>query len=237
MEHRAPDHLNPRMREFLAGREMVFISTADGAGVCHASFQAGPPGFVRILDDRTVLCPAYSGAGVAASLGDIAQNAHVCLLFVDPADCGASLRLSGRARLIEHTAVEAFAPLLRRMSGIEHLDDVVGGRRRTPEQWVLVNIVEAHFDVSELTIAQAAAAVPARAGAPVPAPAAARAPAPVGAPVPAPAAARAPAPVGAPVPAPAAVPALAGRPQTGVAVDDDELSYLLPPAWAEVARR
>ena len=60
------DHLNAAMRA--AQQEMVFIATADAHGACDGSFRAGLPGFVRVLDAKTVLYPEYRGNGVLCTL-------------------------------------------------------------------------------------------------------------------------------------------------------------------------
>ena len=208
------DRLNPLIKEYLARQEMVFISTSDAGGECDASFRAGPPGFVRVLDERTVMYPEYRGNGVMASVGNMSENPHIGLLFVDFLHSGVGLHINGRARIIEHAAVEAFAPLLRRVAGIETLTDVLGDRCRTPERWVLVDIVEAYIHCSRHV--PILAHVPGDDG---------RAPArgdhfkakdePRPWTEPAPARVAAPEPV-------LAVTAL---------TDDDELGYLLPPAW------
>ena len=51
------NHLNPYMREFISKQEMVFIATADSKGECDCSFRAGKQGFVRVLDDKSLVCP------------------------------------------------------------------------------------------------------------------------------------------------------------------------------------
>jgi len=48
------DRLNQRMVQFIGRQEMVWIATADAHGACDCSLRAGPPGFVQVLDDRTV---------------------------------------------------------------------------------------------------------------------------------------------------------------------------------------
>ena len=48
------DRLNDHMREFIGRMEMAFIATADAHGECDASFRTGPPGFVLVLDERTL---------------------------------------------------------------------------------------------------------------------------------------------------------------------------------------
>ncbi|HEX3975698.1 MAG TPA: pyridoxamine 5'-phosphate oxidase family protein [Solirubrobacteraceae bacterium] len=143
------DHVNPLMREYLARQEMVFISTSDAHGECDASFRAGPPGFVRVLDQYTVIYPEYKGNGVMASLGNMAENPHVGMLFVDFFHSGVGLHINGRAHIVEHRAVEAFLPMLLRSSGVETLWDVVADRKKTPERWVVVQIIEAYIHCSK----------------------------------------------------------------------------------------
>ena len=53
------DHLNPLMQQFIARQEMAFIATADASGACDCSFRAGTPGFVQVLDEKTVAYPEY----------------------------------------------------------------------------------------------------------------------------------------------------------------------------------
>jgi predicted pyridoxine 5'-phosphate oxidase superfamily flavin-nucleotide-binding protein len=143
------DHINPLMREYLARQEMVFISTSDAHGECDASFRAGPPGFVRVLDPYTVIYPDYKGNGVMASLGNMAENPHVGMLFVDFFHSGVGLHINGRAHIVEHRAVEAFLPKFLRSSGVEALWDVVPDKKKTPERWIVVQVVEAYVHCSK----------------------------------------------------------------------------------------
>jgi predicted pyridoxine 5'-phosphate oxidase superfamily flavin-nucleotide-binding protein len=79
------DHLNPLMREFIGQQEMMFIATADVRGECDCSFRAGPPGFVRVLNERQLMYPEYRGNGVMASLGNMGRQSPyrfvLCRLF------------------------------------------------------------------------------------------------------------------------------------------------------------
>jgi predicted pyridoxine 5'-phosphate oxidase superfamily flavin-nucleotide-binding protein len=144
------DHLNPLMQEYLARQEMMFVSTADANGECDSSFRAGPPGFVRILDERTIMYPEYRGNGVMASMGNISENPHVGLLFVDFFHSGVGMHVNGRARVIEHTAVEAFAPLVERLGGsLGELADTLAEKTKIPERWVMVEIIEAYIHCSK----------------------------------------------------------------------------------------
>src|SRR5690348_11766817 len=94
------DHLNERMRGFISRQEMMFLATADGGGDCDSTLRAGPPGFVRVLDQEHLSWPEYRGNGVMASLGNITENARVGLLFID---FGAviGLHVNGTAEIVE----------------------------------------------------------------------------------------------------------------------------------------
>jgi predicted pyridoxine 5'-phosphate oxidase superfamily flavin-nucleotide-binding protein len=104
-DHQVLDHLNEHMQTFLARMEMVFIATADAAGEADCSFRAGPPGFVCVLDERTLAYPEYRGNGVMASLGNIAENAHIGLLFIDFCGDAIGLHVNGRASIVEDDAL------------------------------------------------------------------------------------------------------------------------------------
>jgi predicted pyridoxine 5'-phosphate oxidase superfamily flavin-nucleotide-binding protein len=129
------DHLNDRMREFVARQEMMFVSSASGDGECDCTFRAGPPGFVSVLDAQTLAWPEYRGNGVMASLGNMSENAHVGLLFVDFFTDLIGLHVNGRTTIVEDAAMRERHPDLP--------VDSVPGRR--PERWVTVHVVEAYI--------------------------------------------------------------------------------------------
>ncbi|HSK90336.1 MAG TPA: pyridoxamine 5'-phosphate oxidase family protein [Euzebyales bacterium] len=138
------DHLNPAMREFVTRQEMVFVATSDGAGECDCSFRAGPAGFVHVIDERSLAYPEYRGNGVMASLGNVTDNAHVGLLFVDFFDDIIGLHVNGGAEVIENdeVLVRSDLPASMREAGVAR-----GGRR--PERWVWVTVEEAYIHCSK----------------------------------------------------------------------------------------
>jgi predicted pyridoxine 5'-phosphate oxidase superfamily flavin-nucleotide-binding protein len=93
-------HLNDRMRAFIGRQTMIFLATADAGGDCDSTFRAGPPGFVRVLDERHVSWPEYRGNGVMASLGNITENPRVGLLFIDFREV-IGLHVNGTAEIVE----------------------------------------------------------------------------------------------------------------------------------------
>lgn len=81
---------------FIAARDMFFLATCDADGRPQCSYKGGDPGFVRVLDERTLAFPCYDGNGTFLSMGNVATNAHVGLLFID-FERGSRLRLNGEA--------------------------------------------------------------------------------------------------------------------------------------------
>ncbi|WP_181143848.1 pyridoxamine 5'-phosphate oxidase family protein [Streptomyces cinnamoneus] len=127
-------HLNARMREFVARQEMFFLATADRRGTCDNTFRAGPPGFLRVLDDRTLAYPEYRGNGVLASLGNIEENPHVGILLIDFCRDRIGLHVNGSARLVDDADLRSAHPALPR--------DEAPGRRAVV--WVEVTVEEAY---------------------------------------------------------------------------------------------
>jgi predicted pyridoxine 5'-phosphate oxidase superfamily flavin-nucleotide-binding protein len=93
-------------RAFIERMDMFFLATADEQGRPQCSYKGGEPGFVRVLDERTIAFPSYDGNGMFLSLGNALGNPHVGLLFVD-FERQRRLRLNGVA------SVDEADPLLR----------------------------------------------------------------------------------------------------------------------------
>lgn len=70
-------------RAFIERATLFFLATADADGRPDCSYKGGAPGFVRVLDDRTLAFPDYDGNGMYRSLGNLRVNPQVGLLFVD----------------------------------------------------------------------------------------------------------------------------------------------------------
>jgi predicted pyridoxine 5'-phosphate oxidase superfamily flavin-nucleotide-binding protein len=114
-------YLLPSMVEFVTRMELVFVATSDGRGECDASLRAGPPGFVRVLDERHLAYPEYRGNGVHASLGNITENPHVGLLMIDFVKDAIGLHVNGRAKIVDDATLRAEHPDLP--------EDAAPGRR------------------------------------------------------------------------------------------------------------
>jgi hypothetical protein len=137
-------HLNPLMQAFIAHQEMLFIATADAHGECDCSFRAGLPGFVHILDEKTLLYPEYRGNGVVASLGNIAENPHIGMIFIDFFESTVGLHVNGTATIMENAALMDRPDI---PDAIRQDIAVEGGRKL--ERWVRVEVEEAYIHCSK----------------------------------------------------------------------------------------
>jgi predicted pyridoxine 5'-phosphate oxidase superfamily flavin-nucleotide-binding protein len=70
-------------RAFIEARDMFFISTVDEEGRPQCSYKGGEPGFVRVLDERTIAFPVYDGNGMYLTAGNLLVTKNVGLLFID----------------------------------------------------------------------------------------------------------------------------------------------------------
>jgi uncharacterized protein len=91
--------LNELTRQFVERSPFVCLATSAPDGTCDVSPRGDPAGFVRILDERTLLLPDRPGNRLADSLRNIIRNPKVGLLFVVPG-VGDTFRVNGRASLV-----------------------------------------------------------------------------------------------------------------------------------------
>jgi predicted pyridoxine 5'-phosphate oxidase superfamily flavin-nucleotide-binding protein len=97
-------------RAFIERCPMVFVATADANARPDCSYKGGLPGFVRVIDDRTLVIPDYDGNGMYRTWGNVSVNPHVGLLFVDFTEPD-RMRVNGTA------TISADDPLLAQFSG------------------------------------------------------------------------------------------------------------------------
>ena len=91
--------LNELTWQFIERSPFMCLATSAPDGSCDVSPRGDPAGFVRILDERTLLIPDRPGNRIVDSLRNILANPHVGLLFLIPG-VGDTFRVNGRARLV-----------------------------------------------------------------------------------------------------------------------------------------
>ena len=94
------DTIDDDDRSFIEGCDVLFIATADADGRPQCSYKGGEPGFVRVLDERTIAFPVYDGNGMYLTAGNALVNPHVGLLFID-FEQRRRLRLNGAASVAD----------------------------------------------------------------------------------------------------------------------------------------
>ena len=91
---------NDEDRAFIGRAAMFFIATADAGGRPDCSYKGGLPGFVRVLDERTLAIPDYDGNGMYRTWGNVLVNPRVGLLFLD-FENPKRIRVNGTAQVRE----------------------------------------------------------------------------------------------------------------------------------------
>jgi uncharacterized protein len=120
------DKLNELTRQFIERSPFMCIATADPDGGLDVSPRGDPAGFVRILDERTMLLPDRPGNRIADTLVNLLADPRIALLFMIPG-IGDSFRVNGRAvitddaELLAPSALEGKPPKLGLLVTIEEV--------------------------------------------------------------------------------------------------------------------
>jgi hypothetical protein len=104
-----------------------------------------------VLDERTVAYPEYRGNGVMASLGNISENPHVGLLFIDFGD-QIGLHINGGAQIVENAEFLDFLkehPAEQAILGDSVLKDIIESDGGHLERWLMVSVAEAYVQCSK----------------------------------------------------------------------------------------
>jgi predicted pyridoxine 5'-phosphate oxidase superfamily flavin-nucleotide-binding protein len=96
-------------RAFIERMDMFFLATADAAGQPTCSYKGGDPGFVRVVNDTTLAFPNYDGNGMYLSMGNLAINSAVGLLFID-FERQRRMRVDGSAAIVSDDELLAVYP-------------------------------------------------------------------------------------------------------------------------------
>ena len=92
------DHINAHYAQFIAASPFVILATYGTDGL-DCSPRGDPPGFVRIVDEKTLLIPDRRGNNRLDSLRNIIHNPKVGLIFLVP-NVGETIRVSGTAEIL-----------------------------------------------------------------------------------------------------------------------------------------
>ena len=135
VESKIADRLNDLTRQFIEQSPFVCVATASPDGGLDVSPRGDPAGFVRILDERTLLLPDRPGNKLADTLTNLLADDRIALLFLIPG-VGDSFRVNGRASIVQDE--DLLAP------------SAVDGK--TPQLGILVAVEEAYTQCSKALI-------------------------------------------------------------------------------------
>jgi uncharacterized protein len=129
------DRLNDFFRRYIEESPFVCLATASSDGRLDVSPRGDPAGFVRILDERTLLIPDRPGNRIADTLTNVLDSGRIALLFLVPG-VGETFRINGSAVLTDDP------DLL--------VDSAVEGK--PPKLGILVTVEEAYTQCSKALI-------------------------------------------------------------------------------------
>lgn len=75
--------ISPDIRHFIEKQTSVVLATASADGQPHVQHRGGPPGFIRVLDERTLVFADYEGNRQYITQGNLEENPRAQFLFVD----------------------------------------------------------------------------------------------------------------------------------------------------------
>ncbi len=101
-------------KAFIEAQDMFFLASVDHNGRPTVSYKGGDAGLVKVIDSRTLVFPNYDGNGMYMSMGNLAQNSEVGLLFI-------SFEKPHRIRVQGSATVSREDPLLAQFPGADIL--------------------------------------------------------------------------------------------------------------------
>lgn len=134
-ERKVLDRLDHFCRDFIALSPFLVLASSDSEGRADASPRGDGPGFVQVLDEKTLLIPDRRGNNRVDSFGNVLSSPGVGLVFFVPG-INETLRVNGRARLTRDTA----------------LLEPTTVQEKTPKLGLLVEVDEAYFHCGKALI-------------------------------------------------------------------------------------
>ena len=156
------DQLSGPDQAFIGSAEMFWLASVDAKGSPTVSYKGGAPGFVHILDDRTLLFPNYDGNGMYYSMGNVATTSSIGMLFMT-FDRPARLRVQGQAQLTDDAAMVGrfpgaqfavrvaitalitncprYIPRMTRVGGSRYIPDALTGEQHIPG-WKRIDMIQ-----------------------------------------------------------------------------------------------
>lgn len=99
--------MTAEVMEHIQQSPFAVLSTANAAGQCDASPRGGLPGFVKVLNERTLLIPDIKGNRLFQSFSNIVENPHAALIFFVPGK-DRTVRVNGNVKILIENDLKDF---------------------------------------------------------------------------------------------------------------------------------
>ena len=93
--------VTPDLAEFLADLDMFYLGTSNAEGQPYIQYRGGPPGFLKVLDSRTLAFADFGGNRQYITLGNLSENPKAFIFLMDYAN-SRRVKLWGTAKVIEN---------------------------------------------------------------------------------------------------------------------------------------
>ena len=92
--------ITPELAAFIEKQTSIFLATANGEGQPYIQHRGGPPGFLRVLDEKTIAFVDFAGNRQYISQGNLAENPKAYLFLIDYTQ-RRRIKIWGKAQVIE----------------------------------------------------------------------------------------------------------------------------------------
>jgi uncharacterized protein len=145
------NRLNPLTRQFVERSPFVVVASGRPDGGLDVSPRGDPAGFVRILDERTLLLPDRPGNKLADTLTNLIADDRIALLFLIPG-VNDTFRVNGRARIVDDAELLAASEVEGKVPQLGILVEVEEAYTQCPKAFLRSELwnPERHIERSEL---------------------------------------------------------------------------------------
>lgn len=95
--------VTPELAKFLAGLDMFYLGTANAEGQPYVQYRGGSPGFLKVLDDKTLAFADFGGNRQYITVGNLDENSKAFIFLMDYAN-SQRVKVWGTARAVEDDA-------------------------------------------------------------------------------------------------------------------------------------
>jgi predicted pyridoxine 5'-phosphate oxidase superfamily flavin-nucleotide-binding protein len=148
--------VTPELAEFLAELDMFYLGTANAEGQPYVQYRGGPPGFLRVLDDKTLGFADFGGNRQYITLGNLSENPKAFLFLMDYAN-SRRVKVWATAKVVEDDA-----ELLERLRDPDYPGQVERAIVFTIEAWDINCPQHIHKRFSQRQVAPVIAELQAR---------------------------------------------------------------------------